>query len=191
MANKTLILKNSNVVEDGVAKVPTSDQLTFGEIAINYAADHETLSTLNSDGEVVSILINGNMQTVAEALALHEARNDNPHGVTKAQVGLDAVDNTSDADKPVSTAQQTALDLKLDKTSIADNLTTNSSDVALSAAQGIALSDKLNEVSGGTTADLSALELRVAALEEEVADTETLEDTIIAREDEIITEFSE
>lgn len=33
---------------------------------------------------------------------------------TKASIGLDNVDNTSDANKPVSTAQQTALDLKLD-----------------------------------------------------------------------------
>ena len=33
-------------------------------------------------------------------------------GLTKAQVGLSNVDNTSDADKPVSTATQTALDLK-------------------------------------------------------------------------------
>ena len=39
----------------------------------------------------------------------------NPHQVTKAQVGLSNVENTSDADKPVSTAQQTALDLKVDK----------------------------------------------------------------------------
>ena len=36
----------------------------------------------------------------------------NPHGVTKSDVGLGNVNNTSDADKPVSTAQQTALDLK-------------------------------------------------------------------------------
>lgn len=36
----------------------------------------------------------------------------NPHGVTKAQVGLSNVDNTKDADKPVSTATQAALDLK-------------------------------------------------------------------------------
>lgn len=36
----------------------------------------------------------------------------NPHSVNKAQVGLSEVDNTSDADKPVSTAQQGALDLK-------------------------------------------------------------------------------
>lgn len=36
----------------------------------------------------------------------------NPHNVTKADVGLSNVSNTSDANKPVSTAQQTALDLK-------------------------------------------------------------------------------
>ncbi len=35
-------------------------------------------------------------------------------GVTKAHVGLGNVDNTSDANKPVSTATQTALDLKAD-----------------------------------------------------------------------------
>lgn len=35
---------------------------------------------------------------------------------TKAMVGLGNVDNTSDANKPVSTAQKTALDKKLDKT---------------------------------------------------------------------------
>lgn len=38
----------------------------------------------------------------------------NPHSVTKAQVGLGSVDDTSDANKPVSTAQQTALNLKVD-----------------------------------------------------------------------------
>lgn len=36
--------------------------------------------------------------------------------ITKADVGLPNADNTSDANKPVSTAQKTALGLKLDKT---------------------------------------------------------------------------
>lgn len=45
----------------------------------------------------------------------HPGRIDNPHSVTKAQVGLGAADNTSDNDKPVSTAQQAAIDLKLNK----------------------------------------------------------------------------
>ena len=38
--------------------------------------------------------------------------------MTKAQVGLGNCDNTSDANKPVSTAQQTALDAKLDDTQL-------------------------------------------------------------------------
>ena len=42
----------------------------------------------------------------------HVARVDNPHGVTKAQVGLGNANDTSDADKPISTATQSALDLK-------------------------------------------------------------------------------
>ena len=49
-------------------------------------------------------------------LDLHKNDSTNPHQVTKAQVGLGNADNTSDADKPVSTAQQTALNLKADKT---------------------------------------------------------------------------
>ena len=42
----------------------------------------------------------------------HAASTSNPHSVTKSQVGLGSADNTSDAGKPVSTATQTALDLK-------------------------------------------------------------------------------
>lgn len=39
----------------------------------------------------------------------HIANKSNPHGVTKSQVGLGNVNNTSDANKPVSTAQATAI----------------------------------------------------------------------------------
>lgn len=41
-------------------------------------------------------------------------------GVTKTHVGLGNVDNTSDANKPVSTAQQTALNLKQDISTLAE-----------------------------------------------------------------------
>lgn len=40
----------------------------------------------------------------------HKDSKENPHGVTKEQVGLGNVDNTSDDDKPISKAQQKALD---------------------------------------------------------------------------------
>lgn len=42
----------------------------------------------------------------------------NPHKIDKATVGLDAVDNTSDADKPISKAVKKALDKKADKTEL-------------------------------------------------------------------------
>ena len=44
-------------------------------------------------------------------LTVHKNNTSNPHQTTKSQVGLGNVDNTSDVNKPVSTAQQT-LDLK-------------------------------------------------------------------------------
>lgn len=50
----------------------------------------------------------------------------NPHGVNKTDLGLENVDNTSDSNKPVSTPQQTALDLKANK----DNAALTGSPVA-------------------------------------------------------------
>ena len=168
MAYKFLNKRSSTVLDDGTPKLPTADQLEYGEIAINYGAGVETLSIKNSDGEIVDVYINGLMQTIAESLAMHEARTDNPHGVTKDDVGLGNVDNTSDTDKPVSTEQKTALDLKLDTDDVVDNLTTSSSTKALSAAQGVALQELINNMTSGSQSDLSSLISRVTAIEEEI-----------------------
>lgn len=55
----------------------------------------------------------GNTDTDLTALETkvnqHIANKSNPHGVTKAQVGLGNANNTSDANKPVSTAQASAI----------------------------------------------------------------------------------
>ena len=45
-------------------------------------------------------------QTTSGNLTTHTSNTNNPHQVTKAQIGLGNVDNTSDLDKPVSTATQ-------------------------------------------------------------------------------------
>ncbi|QQO98146.1 tail protein [Maribacter phage Molly_5] len=45
----------------------------------------------------------------------HRSRTDNPHGVSKSQVGLGNVNNTSDLSKPISTLQQAAFTAKVDK----------------------------------------------------------------------------
>ena len=57
--NKTILNKRSNAVNiDGTPKIPTSGQLQYGEIAINYAAGVETLSIKNSKDNIVTLPIN-------------------------------------------------------------------------------------------------------------------------------------
>lgn len=75
---------------------------------------------LNASGSATDKPISQNAatqvaQNVQDNLEAHINDTDNPHSVTKQQVGLGSVDNTSDNDKPISTAQQTALNGKLDK----------------------------------------------------------------------------
>ena len=48
----------SSAVVDGKPKLPTSNQLDFGEIAVNYAKGYETLSLKNDLGEIVSMPVN-------------------------------------------------------------------------------------------------------------------------------------
>ncbi len=77
-------------------------------------------------------------QNQTEAFENHKNNNSNPHEVTKTQVGLANVDNTSDADKPISTAQQTKFDILQN---LIDNLTSikaNKTDVTAEINTAIA-----------------------------------------------------
>ena len=75
---------------------------------------------VNSIGMAVS-MARDNKEAIDElddALSDHKNDKNNPHEVTKSQVGLGNVDNTSDLSKPVSTATQTELNKKVDKASL-------------------------------------------------------------------------
>lgn len=63
--------------------------------------------------------ITGNINIDTTLLKSHIANTSNPHAVTKTQLGLSNADNTSDANKPISSATQTALNLKMN---ISDSL---------------------------------------------------------------------
>lgn len=71
------------------------------------AADKVKLDGLKTQEGITS-----DIDSVQSNLTTHITNKQNPHSVTKAQVGLGNVDNTSDADKPVSTAVQAELDKK-------------------------------------------------------------------------------
>ena len=91
-----------------------------------------------------------NTNAALQELGAHKASTANPHGVTKAQVGLDNVDNTSDANKPVSTATQTALNLKADKT------TTDGINTRLTAEETATANNKVSTVKDKTFTDVDA-----------------------------------
>ena len=57
--NTRNIVKNIRSAEviQGKPKLPTSSQLDYGEIAVNYASDHETLSLKNDAGNIVSLSV--------------------------------------------------------------------------------------------------------------------------------------
>ena len=80
-------------------------------------------------------------------LKSHADSTNNPHNVTKAQVGLGNVDNTSDVNKPVSNAVQTALDDKADNghTHTLDDISETISKKIMTAAER----SKLNGIATG------------------------------------------
>ena len=54
------------------------------------------------------------INVLGETMNAHNDSKNNPHSVTKAQIGLSNVDNTADKDKPVSDAVKTELSKKAD-----------------------------------------------------------------------------
>ena len=66
--------------------------------------------TYDTTGKKLKKTING---TTSDVVSIADIKED--LAITKSDIGLGNVDNTSDANKPVSTAQQSALNLKVDK----------------------------------------------------------------------------
>lgn len=85
-------------------KLPTGG---YGNYSITMVTIRDWL--LNYKMFATQSYVNGQVSVVTTSLNTHTSRIDNPHQVTKAQVGLSNVDNTSDINKPVSAATQTAL----------------------------------------------------------------------------------
>lgn len=92
-----------------------SDGELTTEVNARIAADTTLQNNINTVAGNLSTETTARMAgdaTNAADLTAHTSNTNNPHATTKAQVGLGNADNTSDADKPISTATQTALNAK-------------------------------------------------------------------------------
>jgi len=95
-------------VVDGTEIIPTGGK---GDVSVtvervkSYVLTAPVFASLQTQLNTVDLRSQNNKTSIDS----HVANLANPHQVTKAQVGLGNVDNTSDVDKPLSTAAQTAI----------------------------------------------------------------------------------
>ncbi|MBD5463237.1 MAG: hypothetical protein HDR24_09315 [Lachnospiraceae bacterium] len=90
--------KNNMVIDSELHKLDLKNQSQDNLMATKESLNSEISRAILSE------------ETINNSLQNHIADKSNPHNVNKTHVGLKNVDNTSDMDKPVSIAQQNALD---------------------------------------------------------------------------------
>ena len=95
-------------------------QSNIDDVADDLSIETDNRQTADAD-------LQDNIDTVDDKIDTHIADKSNPHEVTKAQVGLGNVDNTSDLNKPISTATQTALNGKQNTINDLATIRTNAS----------------------------------------------------------------
>jgi len=152
--NKRYVTDAQLVVVGNTSGTNTGDNATNSQYSGLATSKQDTLvsgtniKTINS----TSLLGSGNVAvepTITATTSADYYRGDKTFAtLNKAAVGLGNVDNTSDANKPVSTAQQTALDAKTNKL-ITTNRQTASYTLVLSDA------DKLVEMNVGSANNLT------------------------------------
>lgn len=111
--NPVLLADNVNdgLYDQADDKLITINQASSFTAGVMSASDKTKLDGLKAQAEIDTSISN-----VQNNLNAHINNRTNPHRVTKEQIGLDQVDNTSDANKPISNATQTALNGKFSAT---------------------------------------------------------------------------
>lgn len=115
--------RTANPASAGLVRAANNETIIAARNAANSAdltVKFNASNQLEVNGAVVGTT--ADVAVVQADLDAHEANTSNPHSVTKAQVGLSNADNTSDLAKPVSTATQTALDLKVNTADLTESV---------------------------------------------------------------------
>lgn len=158
--DKRRVIRNirSNQVVDGSPKLPTAEQILHGEIAINFAKEHETLSLKNDNDEIVAF----ELRSVSN---LDEKLNEEiERAQTAEQANAQAV--ITEKERAMTAEAVLKADIEKNKTDIA-----NAKTVADKAA-----SDLVKEVERATAAEsanavaITAEEARASQKEKEISD---------------------
>ena len=128
-----------------IAAAINDDPTFFNNVATNLASHEADTTNIHGIPDTSILVTTTGAQTLTNKI-LTSPNINTPTGIVKADVGLGNVDNTSDANKPVSTATQTALDLKANSSEITE-LAQDAVNTAIVAGTGL---DKTYDDSGNT-----------------------------------------
>jgi hypothetical protein len=109
------LMPQAELTED--VKIPTGGKGNFSvnpDMIAEYTVESKDLADKN--------FVNSSSNGVRQLLEQHIEDESNPHNVTKQQVGLGNVDNTSDLNKPISNATQAALNSKADSNNVVNSV---------------------------------------------------------------------
>lgn len=106
---QTVYVLSSGVTPEDVQDIVAAFlQAGSSKISIVYNDPADTLTFDVVESNIIHQNLSGAGTNTHAQIDSHIANTSNPHSVTKAQVGLGNADNTSDVNKPVSTAQAAA-----------------------------------------------------------------------------------
>ena len=120
IASNTLTITRAQESTSATAKNTAGKVYRFAQVGSKKLIDDiesdiagkAALSHTHAQADVTNLVSDLAAKASTATVSAHISDTANPHAVTKAQVGLSNVDNTSDVNKPISTATQTALDGK-------------------------------------------------------------------------------
>lgn len=148
---------------------PTISKMGIGEIWLNIFAGNESLYVKTGEGTIAKLRADGTSNMLKNDTEEHIAGKENPHKVTKENIGLSTVENHSDKLRLQSNAEKAALTTKINKDEISvvfnvDDSRKDYSQLPMSASVGVILSDVVS-ILANMTDGLEALGNRITALE--------------------------
>jgi len=135
---------------NGTLLKDAAETLTNKTVALGSNTVSGTIAQFNTSVTDADLATLAGTETLTNKTLTSPAIN-TPTGITKSDVGLANVDNTTDANKPISTATQTALNLKANSSDITE-LAQDAVNTAIVA--GVALTKTYDDVANTITVDL-------------------------------------
>lgn len=181
-----LIHKNSNIVVDGAPKLPTSSQIEYGELAVNYAKDKETISLKNANNEIVTFSSDAQIQSFFK-----ETEEIIANALNDINARLGSVNELVEENELVTAAALNDINARLgegsgDMSEEIEELIANFEELSLGTATALNdLNERIGEIGNDmeqmdlvTSTALNDLNGRVVNLEEDVEAIGDIEDSL-------------